>query len=268
LAKIRSNDVDAFERDGVVCLRGLFDQEWLDLLARGIARDIETPGRFFKDNSPPGSAGRYLTDFWAWLHIAEFREFAFESPAAAIAASLLRSPQALFLEDNWFLKEPGAETRTPWHQDIPYYDIEGRMLSIWMPLEPVTRDNGIEFVRGSHRWRRLFIPANFTTGEATQDVRGTHYEVIPDVQADRGAYDIFAWEMSPGDCIVFDGLTVHGAPGNPSGRTIRRMSTRWTHPDAIYRKRGLKYSDLISGHDLADGALLRDCKRLFPLLPK
>ena len=48
------------------------------------------------------------------------------------------------------------------------------------------------------------------------------YEKMPDIDGHRGDYDIVSFAMSPSDCIVFAGLTVHGAPGNSSDRRPRR----------------------------------------------
>jgi ectoine hydroxylase-related dioxygenase (phytanoyl-CoA dioxygenase family) len=264
-AAISDETVAAYERDGCVFLPSMFEPHWIELVALGIEHDLRTPGQFFKDSSAEGSAGRYLSDFWAWFHIPEIREYALESPAAAIAARLLRCDEVVFLEDNWFLKEPGASGRTPWHQDQPYYHLTGPMLSVWMPLDPVTKDNGIEFVRGSHRWGKLFIPSNFRTGAPTQDPTGTPYELIPDIEADRGAYDIASWVMEPGDCVAFSATTIHGAPGNPSvERTIRRMSTRWVDKTARYHRRGIEYSDLIGKDRLREDQPVHECADLFP----
>jgi len=264
-ARISDADVDLLERDGVILLRGMFEPRWLELVARGIERDMANPGRYFKDNSAPGSAGRYLTDFWAWYHIPEFRDYALQSPAAAIAARFLRCTDVVFLEDNWFVKEPGAAGRTPWHQDQPYYDLVGAMLSVWMPLDAVTRDNGIEFVRGSHRWGKLFIPSDFRTGAPSQDPTGTPYDLIPDIEARRVDFDIVGWTMEPGDCIVFTATTLHGAPGNPSvTRTMRRMSTRWVDRSARFFPRGLAYSDIIGRERMVPDQPLASCADLFP----
>ncbi len=38
--------------------------------------------------------------------------------------------------------------------DIAYFDFEGSMCVLWMPLEHNSRENGIAFVRGSHLWDR------------------------------------------------------------------------------------------------------------------
>ena len=77
---------------------------------------------------------------------------------------------------------------------------------------------------------------------------------MPDIQADRGAYDIVAFDMEPADCIVFHGLTVHGAPGNTSlERRRRALSTIWLGDDTTFAARPGPVRPLFEGHGLAPG---------------
>jgi hypothetical protein len=49
--------------------------------------------------------------------------------------------------------------RTPWHQDQPYYNIDGfQTASFWIPLDPVPRESTLEFVAGSHASRTWYMP--------------------------------------------------------------------------------------------------------------
>ena len=261
-------DRAAFARDGVVCLRGVFAHEWIELAARGIERDLKHPGHYFSNAADDDSSGRYLQDFWASFHVPELRDFGFRSPAAAIAGELSGADTIAFLEDNWFLKEPGTTSRTPWHQDEPAYDLEGEFLSVWMPLDPVTPDSGLEFVRGSHLWDRLFVPADWRSqlpqGGAGR-INGIAYEITPDIEAGRGDHDIVSWALEPGDCLVFSSRTLHGAPATPAGGcSVRRLSTRWAGPGVRYRHKGVPWSEFLADHGLADGAPIASAK--FPIV--
>ena len=85
--------------------------------------------------------------------------------AASIAAQIMKSSFAVFYHEHVLDKEPGepgeslgggsppgAEKETPWHQDQPYYPVDGeRLVSIWMPVDPVSLDSAVNFVQGSHR---------------------------------------------------------------------------------------------------------------------
>ena len=63
-------------------------------------------------------------------------------------------------------KEPSTRQPTPWHQDQPYYNIEGRQnVSFWIPVDPVSRASTLEFVAGSHRGPWL-MPRSFMDAQA------------------------------------------------------------------------------------------------------
>ena len=50
------------------------------------------------------------------------------------------STTARLYHDHMLTKEPGTRQPTPWHQDQPYYNVEGRQnVSFWIPVDPVSR---------------------------------------------------------------------------------------------------------------------------------
>ena len=55
---VSEGDVATFRRDGAVCLRGAFDQAWIEALRRAVDRDIAAPGSLARFNTPPGRPGR------------------------------------------------------------------------------------------------------------------------------------------------------------------------------------------------------------------
>ena len=234
--------IDRFQDDGVLHLPGAFKTEWLTLLARGIDRDIANPGPRFEARSTPNSDARYYESFWVWSDIPEFRQFVFESPAAQLAAELLDARRINLVMDNWFRREAGARSRPPWHHDIAYFDFEGTMCVLWLPLEATPKQDGISFVRGSHRWGRLFQRVFFrdhsTRGEPGI-VNGLEYESPPDIDANPADYDLVGFDCEPGDCILFDMRTLHGTLAeNVPTRTTQRFTLRMSAEDGCIRYRG------------------------------
>ncbi|MGI9413970.1 MAG: phytanoyl-CoA dioxygenase family protein [Hyphomicrobiales bacterium] len=235
-------DIETFHRDGVVHLEGAFDAEWLDLLGRAIDKNMAAPSPRFEARTMDGSEARYCEDFWVWSLFPEFEDFVHRSPAAAIAADLLDAQRINLVMDNWFLREAGARSRPPWHHDIAYFDFDGTMCVLWLPLEVTPKENGIAFVRGSHLWgklfQRVFFKSHETAGEPGE-VNGLIYEPPPDIDADPAAYDLVAFDCKPGDCIMFDMRTLHGALAETvPDRTIRRYTLRMTAQDGRIRYRG------------------------------
>ena len=89
--------------------------------------------------------------------------------------------------DHLLVKEPGTLDRTPWHQDQPYYCIDGsQTVSFWIPLDPVARPSTLEFVAGSHAEGKWYMPRSFVKGTAMVFDEGA-LEEVPDVEADRDA---------------------------------------------------------------------------------
>ena len=63
--QVATEAVQAYQDDGVVCLRNVISDQWLDLAHQGVAHNLEHPGRFFSDHTPADYPGRdvfyYLT---------------------------------------------------------------------------------------------------------------------------------------------------------------------------------------------------------------
>jgi ectoine hydroxylase-related dioxygenase (phytanoyl-CoA dioxygenase family) len=253
MARISEADVKTYERDGVVLIKRAFEPEWLEVVARGVEKDIAQPGPLHTMQQTPGDPGFFLTDFCMSQRLAEFRDFAFESPAPEIAQALMRSKRVNYFYDGIWVKDKGTPKRTRWHQDQPYYPVNGAMCILWMPLDPISKDICLELLRGSHKWNRWFQPELTRLGEDLYPPN-TEFERMPDIQADRDSYDIAAYDMEPGDCIAFNGMTVHGAPGNPRQTHRRRaLSTVWLGDDAVFATRPGPVRPSFEGHGLKPG---------------
>lgn len=254
---VTRHEIESFQRDGAVCLRQKFEQRWLDLIAEGSERNLAAPSEYAESLSTEGSSGRFFSDYCNWREIPAFREFVYHSPAAEIVARLMGSEQAIFYHDHLLIKEPGTQRETPWHHDQPYYPVNGRhMCSLWLPLDPVPLETSLQFVKGSHAWDRWFVPRKFATSkdyaieEATagEERERIAFESVPDIEGHPEKYEILSWELNPGDCVVFHGLTLHGAAGNRSQTTARRaLSTRWFGDDARFAERPWEISPPITG---------------------
>jgi ectoine hydroxylase-related dioxygenase (phytanoyl-CoA dioxygenase family) len=73
--------------------------------------------------------------------------------ATAIARQLL-GENCEPMGNHAILKPAGIGAPTPWHQDEAYWDPRHahHALSIWMPLQPATLENGcMQFIKASHR---------------------------------------------------------------------------------------------------------------------
>lgn len=257
--KITEQEIATFEKDGIVCLRGLFDPVCVDSLRQAAEDSMQNPGELFAELAEQKKeAGRFFHDTFIWPRNETCRKFVFDSNAGNIAASMMRSGKVNIFFDQWLIKEPGTATKTPWHHDMTYWPIDGSQIcTVWLALDPVTKASGaVEYIRGSHRWGKKFKPASFSGNSQYKE----RLPDVPDIEAQREEYDIVRFSLEPGDCTVHHGLIVHGSPGNTSPQQRRRAYiTRWAGDDVVFHPRdGLQemppLPELASGDPL-DSAL-------------
>ncbi len=264
---ITDETIERYRADGAVVIRGLVDDAWRDRLAAAIERDIARPGPF--DHSYDVAGGRFHGNLRIWEHDPDFAEFCLRGPAVDVARRIVGASRLNLLYDQLFVKEAGADHPTRWHNDQPYWPVSGRdVVSVWVALDHTDAGNGrLEFVRGSHAWDRWFQPEAFGPNRgASAYARNPDYEIIPDIEADRDAYDIVTWDLDPGDVYVFSAMTLHYAGGNATDARRRRGYTvRYCGDDARYDPRiGVSGPLLIDG--LEAGARLdsEQCPVVYP----
>jgi ectoine hydroxylase-related dioxygenase (phytanoyl-CoA dioxygenase family) len=181
-----------------------------------------------------------------------------------MAGNLMQSTTARLYHDHMLTKEPGTRQPTPWHQDQPYYNIEGRQnISFWIPVDPVSRASTLEFVAGSHRGPWL-MPRSFMDSQAKWFPDGSLAD-LPDIEAHRSDFPILGWELEPGDLVCFHMLTLHAARG--AGPHRRRVfSVRFLGDDITHAPRRWKTSPDFPGlaDELPVGAPMDH--PLFPIL--
>lgn len=241
---IAAADIADFQRDGAICLRGVFAREWVEALRVGVARNFAEPGPYHHrytpeaSGSPADTPGGFYDDYCNWQRIAEYEDFLRHSPAAEIAGRLMQSDFARLYHEHVLVKEPGTAEETPWHHDQPYYGVDGDQLcSIWVPLDVVPRRICPQFVAASHADGKLYYPRMFVDHE-DYSAGDDGFESVPDIDARRDDYEILSWGLQPGDCIVFHMRTVHAAAGTLGIDTRRRgFSARWLGEDARFATR-------------------------------
>ncbi|MEN9802708.1 MAG: hypothetical protein RLZ37_1833, partial [Actinomycetota bacterium] len=140
-----TNLADEFRRDGAVVLRGVVSSSEIESLRAGIDTVVKAPSHRVKVASAADDPGYFLEDFCRWRDVPEFGEFVMSTRLAPIAAELMDSTTVTLYHDHVLVKEPWTRQRTPWHQDQPYYDVEGRRnVSFWIPVDPVPVESTLE----------------------------------------------------------------------------------------------------------------------------
>ncbi len=262
---VGESTVTDFQDDGAVVVRGAFNKTEIELVRAGVERNLANPSERQKIASDPEDPGMFVEDFCNWQRIPEYEEFLRSSMAADIAGALMGSSTVRLHHDHMLVKEPGTAQQTPWHQDQPYYNIDGRMnCSMWMPVDQVAVESSLEFLSGSHCGPWL-MPRTFRDAQASWFPEGTLGE-LPEIEANRAAFDIKSWALEPGDAVFFHMLTLHHAGGVQPNRRRRAFSLRFMGDDITHAPRNWVTSPEFPGltEELAEGAPMDH--QLFPLL--
>jgi hypothetical protein len=256
--------IESFQRDGVVLVRGLLTPGEVDTLARGVERNLADLGPLAMYATKPGEPGAFVEDFRNWQRIPEYEKVIRGSALGPVAGGLVGARSVRLFHDHLLVKEAGTLDRSPWHQDQPYYSIDGgQTVSFWIPLDPVSRASTLEFVAGSHAEGTWYMPRSFVQGTPMVFDDGA-LEEVPDVDGDRDAWPIVGWAMEPGDAVAFDMLTLHAASGSPTRR--RAFSVRLVGDDVRWAPRPHRTSPPFEELDGVLGAGDRLDHPLFPEL--
>jgi len=250
LRPVTADDAETYARDGVVCLRQVFDPEWLKSL-EGPARALLIDKRDY--GLLPNNPGRYMA-----RRIPEFRRFVFESPLGEAAAAALGSREVRFFFDEIFAKKPQSTDKTIWHTDRmgwPVTPDTTMVPSIWIPLTPITKANSLEVIAGTHTtpvdyW--LFSP------NARKMIRPEGRAPHPDGEAlrtDPAYRDRFlTWDMAIGDMLVVHPWALHYSHGNPTDDWRIALSVRVFGDDVRWSPRpdclniaGVSFDEMIEG---------------------
>jgi len=249
-----------FARDGAVKVAGLFTPDEVALAAEAIEADLADLSPLAKRASSADD-GAFVEDFCSWTRLPPMERFVLGPgrKAAEVVAVLTGAAQVRLYHDHVLVKEAGTRQVTPWHQDQPYYNVDGRQaVSMWLPVDPVPRQSTLEFVGGSHNgpW---YVPRTFLDRQAKWFPDGSLAELPPVDPA-----SVIGWALEPGDAVFFHFATVHGSQGSASRRRV--LSVRFLGDDVRHAPRPWTTSPPFPGleEELAAGAPMDH--RLFPVL--
>ncbi len=255
--------VTDFARDGAVVIRGALSADEIARLTRGIEANLAHPGPLAAVASNSDDPGRFFEDFCNWQRINEYEHILKDSALPSLAASLMQSATARIYHDHLLVKEAGTRQPTPWHQDQPYYNVDGRQnVSFWIPVDPVPRETTLEFLAGSHdgTW---YMPRTFMSKQAKWFPEGALAD-IPDMSLTENQQRVIGWALQPGDLVAFHMLTLHAASGSTTRRRV--FSARFLGDDMVHAPRAWRTSPEFEGlsRALPAGAPMENV--LFPMV--
>lgn len=288
-----------FQIDGVVLLKSVYPDDWVDYLRSAMNEVFErdpaagTVGGTVTGMSETGNrsemvavaqrlreqnpdaevaldgdrppSGQSLVETAACFWHQGIRAHHIHGPLPSIVAALTESTSVTLYCDQLFLKSPGSAVRTPWHQDKPYFLMQGTKVAVcWVPVDKVTVENGaMGYVLGSHRDDKTYVLSDFISRNGSfPEVGGISMnglEPLPPVESNPERFDIRYFDAEPGDVIVHHWATLHGSTGNTSAHSLRRAaSVRYAGDDVTFLRRASSPEPFRNAIQLQDGDPLID----------
>ena len=258
---LSKKQIEDYQNFGAIIIKEVF-KEWIGPLRKGFQKVLDNPSKHGRENVNEKNKGRFFEDYCNWERIKEFRDCIFNSPGAKIVAEATSSKSTQIFHEHIFIKEPGTHKETPWHQDMPYYCVDGNDTgSFWIPLDPISKDNSLKVLLGSHKFPKLVRPTKWSNNKPwyTSD---NNFMDMPDIKSMEKK--ILKPEMNLGDAILFNFKTLHSSPGNTANVPRRAFSMRFIGDDVIYIDRGEETSPPFKGINLKTGSKMRE--DWFPVL--
>lgn len=252
--QLTDEEIKRYKEDGVIMIKGAIDPSWLSLMEDGVEKarnEMSVQGKFMSRKTRG-----YQMDTFMWKHVDELRDAIYYGPFAHWAKQLTGAHEVRFFYDQMFIKEPGTDAPTPWHQDLSFWPIRGEQItSFWIPFDRVSRDSsGLMYVRGSHRWPQRYKAVSPDYVAAIVD---DSMDDVPDINAHPEKYELLDWDMEPGDVLMFHPLTLHGSYGNQHRtRSRRAIALRWTGDDVVWAPTS-KRMPVHFAHDSVPGGPLK-----------
>ena len=76
---LSQSEINQFNRDGAVLIKGKFEKKWIAKLKNGINEDINNPSPRFARHTKDKEAPGYIEDFWTWDLYKDFKDFVFNT---------------------------------------------------------------------------------------------------------------------------------------------------------------------------------------------
>lgn len=235
---ISPEQVQAFQRDGHILIRGLASPEETAAYRPYIAEEVD---RFQREARPLGERDTYGKAFLQimnlWVRSEAVRRYTLARRFGQVVAALMGVKGVRLYHDQALFKEPGGGL-TPWHQDQYYWPLDTRhTLTMWMPLVDITPEMGtLIFASGSHRGGYL----------GKLPISDKSEEIFKKFVSDNGFPLSPMPAMAGGDATFHTGWTLHTAPGNNTSvmRAVMTViyvadETRVLTPDNPHRESDL-----------------------------
>ena len=156
-----------------------------------------------------------------------FLEICKLAPILDIVDQLI-GPDIIVWGSRIFSKAPQTGRATPWHQDGEYWPIRPlATATVWISIDESNEENGcLKILSGSNRTKSL-LPHQSLTGKGA----ALDKEIKPEFIKNE---DIVSVPLEPGQMVIFDVFTAHGASPNFSEQRRAGFAIRYMPGTSLF----------------------------------
>ena len=220
----------AYERDGFVLIRSLFDTEEIALLRGAIETDPQLHASLYDRNDASGKATRMAT----WNHPGDsVYGLAARSHRVVDTMEEMLGGEVYHYHSKLTAKEPRDGGAWEWHQDYGYwyknqFMFPDQLVSVMIALTKANKENGcIQVIKGSHKLGRV------NHGFAGEQV-GADQTMVDNALK---TMELVYVEIEPGDALFFHSNILHRSEANLSN------SPRWSIISCYSAQSNLAYNE-------------------------
>ncbi|SEO76860.1 phytanoyl-CoA dioxygenase family protein [Paenibacillus sp. OV219] len=239
--QISEDKVRFYRENGFVQIDNVLSPEELEELRQHMDETMNAQGgRGVQTSEAGGAYFKVLNQrVNTWRDHGGMARFVLGERFADLGKQLTGFDGIRLFHDHALLKMPGDSKVTPWHQDRPYWPIEGDKpmiaFSIWVALDDVDEHNGC----------MMFVPKS----QKIRNLKGVDLVTPEDIFEQEGAKELdrntaVICRMKAGSCTFHDGMTFHFAHANSTDKPRRALAI-------IFLEDGTRYSG--AGHIITDG---------------
>lgn len=206
----RSEEIEAYQRDGFLIVRGAVQGESFKKLERELDKmREEVENGVLRGNHLMENERKARVIFDPYDHSPALRDLVTRADMIERAKAMLGGK--IHLHHTKLMCKPArAGTPQPWHQDYFYWPgSKANQVAVFVCIDPSTEENGcLRLIPGSHKNGLREHRKEF------HEKTGERHWVCEISKEELASQVMFLGE--PGDLVFFGSLTIHGSEGNRS----------------------------------------------------
>lgn len=225
---------EEFNRMGFLKVEGLIGPSEATALRNAIVHEVAefSAGRREGDERYIFARTNHILEISNLFNILpEFSDLSVHARLAAVGAELI-DVESLRLYHDALLYKTKEHPAVPWHQDDYFSVLDGKAITAWMPLVPVSEEEG------------ALIYAPGSAGEGLVDVGGLDDTGVDALLREKG-FEFAACSLQPGDVLFHSNLVFHRSNVNVSDVPRIAVSTFLFEDGASIREPVFGKSDIV-----------------------